>query len=86
MPLNNHEYFQILPFIILGIGIVISVIIEISTKKSEEILPWFSMLLFLGVADTCIRAYAVRANEYSLLRRYPKSFIANQGMSSWISL
>ena len=50
MPLNNHEYFQILPFIILGIGIVISVIIEISTKKSEEILPWFSMLLFLGVA------------------------------------
>ena len=50
MPLNNHEYFQILPFIILGIGIVISVIIEIGTKKSEEILPWFSMLLFLGVA------------------------------------
>ena len=50
MPISNHEYLQLMPFIVLGIGIIISVVIEISTKKSEAILPWFSMLLFLGVA------------------------------------
>lgn len=50
MPASNFEYYQLLPFIILGLGIVISVIIEITTKKSEKILPWFSMLLFFAVA------------------------------------
>ncbi len=50
MPVSNNEYFQLMPFIILGVGIIISIVIEISTKKSEAILPWFSMLLFFGVA------------------------------------
>lgn len=46
MPNSSLEYLQILPFIILGAGIVVSIVIEISTKKSEEILPWLSILLF----------------------------------------
>lgn len=50
MPVTNFEYYQLLPFIIIGLGIIISVIIEISTKKSEEILPWFSILLFFAVS------------------------------------
>jgi NADH-quinone oxidoreductase subunit N len=50
MPASNFEYYQLLPFIIIGLGIVISVVIEITTKKSEEILPWFSMILFFTVA------------------------------------
>lgn len=50
MPSNNYEYFLLMPYIILGAGIVLSVIIEISNKKSESILPWFSALLFLGTA------------------------------------
>ena len=47
MPLSNNEYFQLMPFIILGVGIVISVLIEIFTRKGESFLPWFSLLLFL---------------------------------------
>ncbi|NMB82463.1 MAG: NADH-quinone oxidoreductase subunit N, partial [Ignavibacteria bacterium] len=50
MPVTNFKYYQLLPFIIIGLGIIISVIIEISTKKSEEILPWFSILLFFAVS------------------------------------
>jgi NADH-quinone oxidoreductase subunit N len=50
MPSNNYEYFLLMPYIILGAGIVLSVIIEIFNKKSEEILPWLSVLLFLGTA------------------------------------
>lgn len=43
----NTEIFQMLPHVVLGIGIVLSVVIEISTKKSEAILPWFSIILYL---------------------------------------
>jgi len=50
MPVTNFEYYQLLPFIIIGLGIIISVVLEISTKRSEEILPWFSILIFFAVA------------------------------------
>lgn len=63
MPVSNFEYYQILPFIIIGLGIVISVIIEISTRKSEEILPWLSILLFFSVAIYSI----VTINERAVL-------------------
>lgn len=46
MPSNNYEYFLILPFLVLGSGIVISVLIEIFLKN-KNILQWFSILLFL---------------------------------------
>lgn len=50
MPLTNNEYFQLMPFLIIGVGIILSVVIEISTKSSKEILPWFSIILFFATA------------------------------------
>jgi NADH-quinone oxidoreductase subunit N len=45
--LNNiQEFYNILPLIIVGAGILISICIEMYSKKSEEILPWFSILIF----------------------------------------
>jgi NADH-quinone oxidoreductase subunit N len=46
MPSNNHEYFLLLPYIAIGIGIVLSTLIELFMKKSEHILPWFTIILF----------------------------------------
>lgn len=50
MPTNSYEYFFLMPYIIIGAGIVLSVIIEITTEKSEQILPWFSIAMFLANA------------------------------------
>ena len=41
-----QEFYSILPFIILGTGILISVLIEMYSSKSERILPWFSIVIF----------------------------------------
>jgi len=43
---NLQELYNILPLIIIGAGILVSVIIEIYSNKSERILQWFSMLIF----------------------------------------
>ncbi len=51
---STTEIYQLMPFIILGVGIVLSIIIEISTKKSETILPWFSILIFAIIAADSI--------------------------------
>jgi len=48
MFINNQEIFNVLPLIILAAGIIISLLIEMYSKKSESILPWFSVLLFLA--------------------------------------
>ena len=45
---NFQEFWNILPLVIIGTGIVISLLIEMYSKKSELILPWFSVLLFLA--------------------------------------
>lgn len=50
MPATNFEYYQLMPFLIIGIGIIISIIIEITVKKSEEILAWTSILIFFATA------------------------------------
>ena len=39
-----------LPLVLIGAGIVVSVFIEMYYKKSESILPWFSAILFLAIA------------------------------------
>jgi NADH-quinone oxidoreductase subunit N len=41
-----QEFYSILPFIILGAGILISVLIEMYSSNNERILPWFSVLIF----------------------------------------
>lgn len=43
---NIQEFFNLLPLIIIGSGIVISVLVELYIKNSRTILPWFSVLLF----------------------------------------
>lgn len=54
----NTEIFQLLPHLVIGVGIVLSVVIEISTKKSESILPWFTILLFVFAgAHSIINVY-----------------------------
>ncbi|HSL90106.1 MAG TPA: NADH-quinone oxidoreductase subunit N [Ignavibacteriaceae bacterium] len=43
---NIQEFYNLLPLIIIGAGIVISVVVELYIKNSRTILPWFSVLLF----------------------------------------
>lgn len=45
-----QDYLNILPLLILGMGVVLSVVIEISTDRSENVLPWFSILVYLAAA------------------------------------
>lgn len=48
MPNSFSEYLYILPQIIVGFGILVSVTIEMYSKKSVIILPWLSVLIFLS--------------------------------------
>ena len=45
---NAQEFFSVLPIVLIGTGIVISLLIEMYSKKSELLLPWFSVILFLA--------------------------------------
>ena len=45
---NIQEFYNILPLVILGSGIVLSVFIEMYSQKSESFLPWFSILIFIS--------------------------------------
>jgi NADH-quinone oxidoreductase subunit N len=42
-----REFYNILPLVIIAAGIPLSLLIEIYFKKSEFILPWLSILIFL---------------------------------------
>jgi NADH-quinone oxidoreductase subunit N len=42
------EILQILPLIIVGAGILISLVLEMYSKQSEKILPWLSIVVFLS--------------------------------------
>lgn len=41
------ETYQILPLIIVGAGILISLVLEMYSKDSEKVLSWFSILIFI---------------------------------------
>jgi len=43
-----NEILEILPLIILGAGILISLVLEMYSKRSEKILPWLSIIIFLS--------------------------------------
>ncbi len=43
---NTQQFLDMLPIVIIGGGILVSVVIEMYSEKSEAILPWFSVLLF----------------------------------------
>jgi NADH-quinone oxidoreductase subunit N len=42
-----QDFYNIFPLVIIGAGILISLLIEMYSKKSESILPWFSIIIFL---------------------------------------
>ena len=44
-----QEFYNLIPFVLLSAGILLSVIIEIYSKNSKRILAWISILLFLSV-------------------------------------
>ena len=43
-----QEFYNLLPLVIIGSGIVVSVLVEMYSQKSESVLPWFSILIFLS--------------------------------------
>src|SRR4030066_1782918 len=65
-----QEFYNILPLVIIGCGIVVSVLIEIYSRKSESVLPWFSILVFLS------------AGFYSLLSVKNQSIIFQNMLST----
>ncbi|MCX7797494.1 MAG: NADH-quinone oxidoreductase subunit N [Melioribacter sp.] len=50
MPTNVSEYIYLMPFVILGVTILISLIIEMVSKESELILPWISIISFFIIS------------------------------------
>lgn len=50
MPVNNFEYYALMPFIILAVGIIISITLEMFYSKSKIIMPYLSMAIYLTVA------------------------------------
>ena len=45
---NTQELFDMLPVVIVAAGILISVFIEMYSKRNIKILPWFSIIIFLA--------------------------------------
>ena len=43
-----NEVYSIMPLIIIGAGILISIFIELYSKNGKAILPWFSFVLFIA--------------------------------------
>lgn len=46
----SQELIKLLPLLIIGSGILISLLIEMFSPKSEKILPWLSIIIFLFVS------------------------------------
>ncbi|NWF89185.1 MAG: NADH-quinone oxidoreductase subunit N [Ignavibacteriaceae bacterium] len=44
--IDFSEIFLILPLIVIGFGILVSLVFEMYSKQSEKILPWLSILIF----------------------------------------
>jgi NADH-quinone oxidoreductase subunit N len=42
-----NEVYNIIPLIIIGAGIIISILIELYSHNGKSVLPWFSFFLFL---------------------------------------
>ncbi|GAB6282356.1 MAG: NADH-quinone oxidoreductase subunit N [Ignavibacterium sp.] len=46
----SQELIKLLPLLIIGSGILFSLLIEMFSQKSEKILPWLSIIIFLFVS------------------------------------
>ncbi len=49
MPINNLEIVQLIPFIIISVGILFSLTLEMFYEKSKYILPYISMIIYLAI-------------------------------------
>ena len=45
-----EEFYNILPLVIIGTGILVSLLIEMFRKESETVLGWISVVVFLAAA------------------------------------
>lgn len=54
MPSSLSEYTHIIPLLILSAGIIISLIVEMVSQKSELYLPWLSILIFISAGSLSI--------------------------------
>jgi NADH-quinone oxidoreductase subunit N len=45
--INPAEILQIIPLLIVGTGILVSLVLEMYSKQSEKVLPWISILIFM---------------------------------------
>lgn len=62
--LNNlQEFYNILPFIIIGTGILVSLIIEMYSSNSEKILPWLSIIIFCAAGFYAL----ISVNQQSII-------------------
>ncbi len=50
MPIHYLEYYNLMPFIILAIGILVSISLEMFYSKSKIVLPYISLAIYLLVA------------------------------------
>lgn len=50
MPTTINDWFLLFPYMVLGFAIVLSVNVEIFTKKGKTIIPWLSIISFMIVA------------------------------------
>lgn len=50
MNLTINDYISLSPVLVIGLGILISLCIEMYMKKSEQIIAWFTFVLHLSVA------------------------------------
>ncbi|HZW40067.1 MAG TPA: NADH-quinone oxidoreductase subunit N [Ignavibacteriaceae bacterium] len=46
-----QDFYNTLPLTIIGAGILLAIVIEIYSNKSEQILPWFSVIIYLLAAS-----------------------------------
>jgi NADH-quinone oxidoreductase subunit N len=67
---STEEFLNIFPLVIIGAGILLSVVIEMYYRKSESVLPWFSFFLFIA------------AGFYSLLTVDKQSIILQNMIST----
>ncbi|MCK9211328.1 MAG: NADH-quinone oxidoreductase subunit N [Ignavibacteriaceae bacterium] len=65
-----NEIFMITPLLIISGGILLSLIVEMFYDKSEIILPWLSIALFVGTA------------YYSLLTAYQEGIVFNSMLAT----
>jgi NADH-quinone oxidoreductase subunit N len=60
-----QNFYNIFPIVIIGAGILISLIIEIYSKKSEAILPWVSIIIFLFSGFYALATIESQSNVFS---------------------